>query len=134
MACEGSSPFFCTINIYLKIFIKIFICYEIKREVEWMKLEALTFKGGVHFDGFKSLSNQKPWVVAKAPSVVTIAMHQHIGAPCEPVVAVGDEVKVSQKIGETKAFISTPIHSSVSSKDFFRLHLRLSIIFIMLLV
>ena len=41
-----------------------------------MKLEALTFKGGVHFDGFKSLSNQKPWVVAKAPSVVTIAMHQ----------------------------------------------------------
>lgn len=81
-----------------------------------MKLEALTFKGGVHFDGSKSLSNQKPWVVAKAPSVVTIAMHQHIGAPCEPIVAVGDEVKVGQKIGEAKAFVSTPVHSSVSGK------------------
>ena len=87
-----------------------------QREVEWMKLEALTFKGGVHVDGCKDLSNQTPWIVAKAPETVTIAMHQHIGAPCDPIVKVGDEVSVGQKIGEAKAFVSTPVHSSVSGK------------------
>jgi electron transport complex protein RnfC len=43
-------------------------------------------------------------------------MQQHIGAPCEPVVQIGDEVKVGQKIGEAKGFVSVPVHSSVSGK------------------
>ena len=41
-------------------------------------------------------------------------MSQHIGAPCEPCVAVGDYVKIGQKIGDTDAFMSAPIHASVS--------------------
>ena len=41
-------------------------------------------------------------------------MSQHIGAPCEPIVAVGDYVKAGQKIAETGAFVSAPIFSSVS--------------------
>ena len=41
-------------------------------------------------------------------------MSQHIGAPCEPCVAVGDKVKIGQKIGDTEAFMSAPIHASVS--------------------
>lgn len=41
-------------------------------------------------------------------------MAQHIGAPCEPCVAVGDKVKIGQKIGDTEAFMSAPIHASVS--------------------
>lgn len=48
------------------------------------------------------------------PGEVVISMSQHIGAPCEPVVAKGDYVKVGQLIGETEAFVSAPIHSSVS--------------------
>ena len=50
------------------------------------------------------------------PSKVTIPMQQHIGAPCEPVVKVGDEVAVGQLIGDTDKFISAPIHASVSGK------------------
>ncbi len=45
---------------------------------------------------------------------VYIPMNQHIGAPAEPVVAVGDTVKVGQLIAKASGFISANIHSSVS--------------------
>ncbi len=48
------------------------------------------------------------------PETVCISMSQHIGAPCKPLVAKGDTVKVGQLIGDTDAFVSAPIHSSVS--------------------
>lgn len=41
-------------------------------------------------------------------------MAQHIGAPCEPCVAVGDKVKIGQKIGDSEAFMSAPVHASIS--------------------
>jgi electron transport complex protein RnfC len=48
------------------------------------------------------------------PDVVKISMSQHIGAPCKPLVKKGDYVKVGQLLGDTEAFVSAPIHSSVS--------------------
>jgi len=48
------------------------------------------------------------------PETVCISMSQHIGAPCQPQVKKGDAVKVGQVIGDTDAFVSAPIHSSVS--------------------
>lgn len=48
------------------------------------------------------------------PDIVKISMSQHIGAPCKPLVQKGDLVKVGQLIGDTEAFVSAPIHSSVS--------------------
>lgn len=48
------------------------------------------------------------------PTEVCIPMSMHIGAPCKPLVAKGDTVKVGQLIGDTDAFVSAPIHSSVS--------------------
>ncbi|MCW3491374.1 electron transport complex subunit RsxC [Dethiobacter alkaliphilus] len=75
-----------------------------------------TFKGGVHPGHFKSATEKKPVVPAKPPTVAIIPMSQHIGAPCEPLVAVGDEVKVGQKVGDSKGFVSAPVHSSVSGK------------------
>ncbi|MDD5922573.1 MAG: electron transport complex subunit RsxC [Eubacteriales bacterium] len=52
--------------------------------------------------------------VMPVPDVVKIPLSQHIGAPCKPLVQKGDEVKVGQLIGDTDAFVSAPIHSSVS--------------------
>ena len=49
-----------------------------------------------------------------APAVVTIPMSMHIGAPCTPKVKPGDQVFVGQLIGDSDAFVSAPIHSSVS--------------------
>jgi len=48
------------------------------------------------------------------PDIVKISMSQHIGAPCNPLVQKGDRVLVGQLIGDTDAFVSAPIHSSVS--------------------
>lgn len=50
------------------------------------------------------------------PETVSIPMSQHMGVHCEPLVSVGDEVKVGQKIGDSEAFMSMPVHSSVSGK------------------
>ena len=41
-------------------------------------------------------------------------MSQHIGTPCTPVVEVGDRVLVGQKIADSDAFLSSPIHATVS--------------------
>lgn len=79
-----------------------------------MNFDNLTFKGGVHVEHNKQLTEKKSIEVADQPNVVYIPLQQHIGAPCEPLVSAGDKVKVGQKIGEAEAFVSAPIHSSVS--------------------
>ncbi len=48
------------------------------------------------------------------PAKVRIPMSMHMGAPCQPLVKVKDTVKVGQKIGDTDAAFSVPVHSSVS--------------------
>lgn len=48
------------------------------------------------------------------PRTVSISMAQTLGAPCEPLVQEGDKVLVGQKIGDTDAYVSAPVHSSVS--------------------
>lgn len=55
-------------------------------------------------------------VVMPPPDEVLICMSQHIGAPCKPVVKPGEEVKVGQIVGDSDAFVSVPMHSSVSGK------------------
>ena len=48
------------------------------------------------------------------PETISIPMSQHMGVPCTPVVKVGEKVKAGQKIGDSDAFMSAPVHSSVS--------------------
>ena len=40
---------------------------------------------------------------APVPDIVKIPMSQHIGKPCQPLVAKGDTVKVGQPIGDVDA-------------------------------
>ena len=70
--------------------------------------------GGVHPSEKKELSEHAALVRFPAPDTVVIPMSMHLGAPANPIVAVGDQVKVGQKIGEAAGFISAPVHSSVS--------------------
>ena len=74
----------------------------------------LTFKGGVHVPEFKELTEKKSIIVAESPQFAYIPLHQHTGAPCEPIVNVGDRVKIGQKIGESSAFVSGSIHASIA--------------------
>lgn len=79
-----------------------------------MENKELTFKGGLHVHDFKELTNKCPLEEGPKTQLVTIALHQHTGAPCEPLVKVGDVVKVGQKIGDADATITAPVHASVS--------------------
>jgi len=83
---------------------------------EELSIRILTFKGGTHPPHSKKATESLAIERANEPKVVVIPMQQHIGAPCEPIVQVGDEVKVGQKIGEAKGFVSSPVHSGVSGK------------------
>lgn len=69
----------------------------------------------VHVPHHKNTA-ESPTEKMPVPEKVYISMAQHIGAPCQPKVKVGDLVKVGQVIGDSEAFISAPIHSSVSGK------------------
>ncbi len=68
---------------------------------------------GVHVNHSKNTAGL-PIIPMPAPEKVYIPMSQHIGAPCTPVVKVGDAVKTGQIIGDSDARTSAPIHSSVS--------------------
>lgn len=48
------------------------------------------------------------------PHEVVIPMNQHIGAPCQPVVAAGDPVTRGQVIGTVQGALGCPVHASVS--------------------
>ncbi|WP_300409956.1 electron transport complex subunit RsxC [Lagierella sp.] len=76
----------------------------------------LTFKGGTHMHDFKELTNKCEIKNGPTPEKVYIALHQHTGVPCTPLVKVGDEVKMGQKIGEAPGTITAPVHASVSGK------------------
>ena len=47
---------------------------------------------------------------------VLLPLSQHIGAPANLIVKVGDEVKVGQLIAEANGYVSSPIYASVSGK------------------
>ena len=71
-----------------------------------------SFFGGVHPKGYKELSRDAALTVFQ-PKLVSIAMSQHIGAPCKPLVAVGQRVTVGQKVGDGTG-LCAPVHASVS--------------------
>ncbi len=73
-----------------------------------------TFKGGVHpYDG-KELSKEKPIKEVLPQGELVFPLSQHIGAPAQACVAVGDTVLRGQKIADAGGFVSAPIYSSVS--------------------
>ena len=72
------------------------------------------YYGGVHPSERKEFTEHLALERFPDPEVVVIPLSMHAGAPANPVVQVGDTVKVGQKIGEAAAFISSPVHSSVS--------------------
>ncbi len=75
---------------------------------------AANFRGGVHPEYRKELTASLAITAASIPQKVVIPLHQHTGAPCEPLVKVGDPVKTGQKIGDSEAFVSAPVHASIS--------------------
>ena len=63
---------------------------------------AQAFFGGIHPLDKKDATNKKPIEKLPPPARVVVPMSMHIGAPCQPCVAVGDHVTVGQKVGEAR--------------------------------
>ena len=77
-------------------------------------MKALTFKGGLHPNDHKGDTKDCAVIDLKASEIMVFPLSQHIGAPCEPTVEVGQKVFAGEKIGDSGAFVSAPVHSSVS--------------------
>jgi electron transport complex protein RnfC len=79
-------------------------------------MKEFTFKtGGVHPKENK-LTKDAPFVHLDPPAVAVIPLSQHIGAPNTPLVKAGDHVKIGQVIGSTDAFVSAPVHATISGE------------------
>lgn len=72
------------------------------------------FRGGVHPPENKLQTENMPVEVLKAPKMIYVALLQHIGSPLDPIVKIGEKVLKGQKIADSAAFMSSPIHSPVS--------------------
>jgi electron transport complex protein RnfC len=75
-----------------------------------------TFDRGIHPQYHKELTAGKPVEQARLPQRIVVPLSQHIGAPAEAGVNIGDEVLRGQAIGKTTSFVSSPVHSSISGK------------------
>jgi electron transport complex protein RnfC len=73
-----------------------------------------TFHGGIHPPENKHQSVGRPIAPAGIPPELVLPLSQHIGAPAEPVVAVGDRVLKGQVIATSQAFVSVPVHAPTS--------------------
>jgi len=75
-----------------------------------------TFLGGIHPPAHKEATKGLAIEDAPLPGELFVPLHQHLGAPCTACVEVGQQVPKGQKIGDTEAFVSAPVHSPVSGK------------------
>ena len=73
----------------------------------------MKFSGGVH-PPERKITADVPTEDLIPPDIVIIPLQQHLGAPSEVKVEVGESVKIGDKIGEAQGFVSVPCHSSVS--------------------
>ena len=72
------------------------------------------FHGGVHPPENKRQSTGGPIQIAPIPEQLVVPLSQHIGAPSEVVVAVGDRVLKGQVIAEAVGRISVSVHAPSS--------------------
>jgi electron transport complex protein RnfC len=77
---------------------------------------ARTFRHGIHPRASKEATEHL--AVERMPFVdrYVMPLSQHTGAPCRPVVAVGDHVERGQVIAEPGGFVSTTLHAPVTGR------------------
>ena len=74
------------------------------------------FYGGVHPEYKKDLARNLGIEEMPLPDKLVVYFTQNLGAPPQPVVVKGDEVKKGQVIAEPGGFVSAPVHAPSSGK------------------
>lgn len=72
------------------------------------------FRGGIKPKEFKEATATKPIVTVPLPPRVILPLQQHLGERANPVVVRDELVEAGQIIGNSAAFISAPVHASIS--------------------
>ena len=72
------------------------------------------FIGGVHVPQYKDISTREPIGKIELPERLILPLSQHIGAPAEPIVEVGQQVLKGQKIAKADGYVSAPVHAPSS--------------------
>ena len=75
-----------------------------------------SFDGGIHPQENKHQSTQSAIAQLPLPTQLIIPVGQHIGAPADVIVAVGDVVLKGQAIAKPKGFVSAAVHAPSSGK------------------
>ena len=70
--------------------------------------------GGIHPAEHKELSNQLPIQPAPLPARLILPLSQHLGAPAEPCVSVGERVLKGQLLAAANGLVSVPVHAPTS--------------------
>lgn len=81
-----------------------------------MKLKSKTFKGGVHPEEYKELTEHCAFEVMPLPDEIILPLSQHLGKEASPQVKKGDDVTPGQLVAKAEGFISAPVHTSVAGK------------------
>ena len=72
--------------------------------------------GGIFQEERKDKTEDLTISDAKVPSTLIFPLSMHIGKPAEPVVAIGDKVKIGTIIAQAQDGISANVVSSVSGE------------------
>lgn len=86
-----------------------------KKESKLFPLRLFRTHGGAAVPHHKNTAACES-IVMPPPAQVILPMQQHVGAPCTPLVKVGEYVYVGQKIADSDKPVSAPIHATVSGK------------------
>ncbi len=74
------------------------------------------FPGGLKLDSHKLSADQARIQLAPVPSRVILPLSQHIGAPAQLKVEVGQRVLRGQTVATADGYVSAPIHASTSGR------------------
>ncbi|EIJ42252.1 electron transport complex, RnfABCDGE type, C subunit [Beggiatoa alba B18LD] len=77
-------------------------------------MKLFRFSGGIHPEGHKHTTTNKPILKMPMPQYLYVPLQQHVGAPAEPKVAIGERVLKGQLLANSQGMISAPVHAPTS--------------------
>ena len=77
---------------------------------------AFAFHGGIHPEDRKEATRYKPIEALPPPERLILPMDMHTGVATQPMVKVGQNVLMGEKIADSTQSVSAPIHAPVSGK------------------
>lgn len=79
-------------------------------------MKLFPIRGGIHPEYRKDITSEKAITVMPMPSLLYIPLQQHIGAPAEVLVSVGDMVRKGQMIARNQGAVSASHHAPTSGR------------------